>query len=164
MGTVESWPEPLIDHLRQGLGQLWEYRWPHLRAGYHWGRISFWRSLFFGVFLCEPRSSDMGKHFFFDCLSSTMIIFPTITPVKYHPNHATLPTVHLLTMHLLYIIVSDHAQKYIKVFRRVIKSIYTKTYLAHVFILSNWTKCCFRVLEQNPPSTLTHSTQPVFHP
>jgi len=27
MGTVESWPEPLIDHLRQGLGQPWEHRW-----------------------------------------------------------------------------------------------------------------------------------------
>jgi len=25
-GTAESWPEPLIDHPRQGLGQLWEHR------------------------------------------------------------------------------------------------------------------------------------------
>jgi len=27
MGTVESRPEPLIDHLRKGLGQLREHRW-----------------------------------------------------------------------------------------------------------------------------------------
>ena len=26
MGTVESWPEPLIDHLRQALSQPWEHR------------------------------------------------------------------------------------------------------------------------------------------
>ena len=26
MGTVESWPEPLIEHLRKGLGQPWEHR------------------------------------------------------------------------------------------------------------------------------------------
>ena len=26
MGTVESWPEPLIDHLRQALSQLQEHR------------------------------------------------------------------------------------------------------------------------------------------
>jgi len=26
MGTVESRPQPLIDHLRQGLGQPWEHR------------------------------------------------------------------------------------------------------------------------------------------
>jgi len=26
LGTVQSWPEPLTDHLRQGLGQLWEHR------------------------------------------------------------------------------------------------------------------------------------------
>jgi len=71
---------------------------PHLKADCHWGRISFWRSLLFGVSLCEPRSSDMSEHLFFDCLFSTMIIFPTITPVKVHPNRATLPTVNLLTV------------------------------------------------------------------
>jgi len=27
MGTVESWPEPLVDHLRQALSQAWEHRW-----------------------------------------------------------------------------------------------------------------------------------------
>ena len=26
MGTVESWPEPLIDQLKGALSQLWEYR------------------------------------------------------------------------------------------------------------------------------------------
>jgi len=65
---------------------------PHLRADYHWGRLSFWRSFLFGVFYCKSRFSDMGEHFFFDCLFSTTIIFPTIIPVKYHLNHATLPT------------------------------------------------------------------------
>ena len=107
MGTVQSWPEPLIDHLRQGLGQLWEHRWrqftyltgrPHLRADYHWGRIFFWRYLLFGVFHCKPRSLDISEHFFFASLFCTMIIFLTITPVKYHSNHATLSTQHLLTV------------------------------------------------------------------
>ena len=73
---------------------------PHLRADCHWGRISFWRSLLFGVFHCKPGSSDTGEHFFIDCLFSTTIIFPTITPVKYHSNRATLPTVHLLIVHI----------------------------------------------------------------
>lgn len=109
MGTVESWPEPLIDHLRQGLGQLWEHRWrqfqpsstpprPYLRADYDWGRISFWRSFLFEVFHSEPRSLDMDKHFFLDYFFSTVIVFPTITPVRYHPNCTTLPTVRLLTV------------------------------------------------------------------
>jgi len=64
---------------------------PHLRADCPWGRVSFWRLLLFGVFLCKPTSSDMGKHFFF----FTMIIFPTISPVKYHPNCFIFLTVQM---------------------------------------------------------------------
>ena len=71
---------------------------PHLMADCHWGRISFWVSLLFGVFHCKPRSLDISEHFFFDSLFCTMIIFLTITPVKYHSNHATLSTQNLLTV------------------------------------------------------------------
>ena len=73
MGTVESWPELLIEHLGKGHGQLWEHRWrqsplwpegvepgcttlrPHLRADCHWARISFWRSLPSDALPCKPR-------------------------------------------------------------------------------------------------------------
>ena len=71
---------------------------PHLRVDYLWGRISFWRSLFFQVSHCESRCLDTGEYFFLDCLFFTTIIFPTIAPVKYHPSCATLPIVHLLTV------------------------------------------------------------------
>lgn len=27
MGTVESWPKPLNDYVRKGVGQPWEHRW-----------------------------------------------------------------------------------------------------------------------------------------
>ena len=68
MGTVESWPEPLIDHLRWALSQLQGHRWtqfhlrdqkapplPHLRADSQGERISLWRSLLLELF-CEPRT------------------------------------------------------------------------------------------------------------
>lgn len=45
----------------------------------------------FGVFCHKPRFLDVGKLFFF----FTMIIFPAATPVKYHPNRATLLTVQI---------------------------------------------------------------------
>jgi len=79
--TVESQPEPLIDHLRQGLshgstGEGNSCVWPegvepgytslrpHLRAECLWGRISFWRFLLCGTFHCECKSMDMDEHFF----------------------------------------------------------------------------------------------------
>lgn len=74
MGPTESWPEPLIEHLRKGPSQHWEHRWrqfscgtrrggagctslrPYLRADCHGGRLSGWRSLPCGVF---PTSLDL---------------------------------------------------------------------------------------------------------
>jgi len=78
---------------------------PHLRAD--WGKDLFLEIAPFGVFYCEPRSLDTGEHFFFDCLFSTMILFPTVTPVKYHPHCTTLPNTQL---------VSQEGQKNKKVF------------------------------------------------
>jgi len=116
MGTVESRPEALVEHLGKGPGQLWEHRWRPFTCmagrGGAWlhpsqtpfkGRLPLGKDLFvelphFRVFHCDPKSLDTGEHFFFGCLFSTMIIFPTITLVKYHPNYAALPTVRLLTV------------------------------------------------------------------
>lgn len=85
MGTVETQPEPLIEHLRKGPGQPWEHWWrqsvcvtrrggggrhgctslkPLLRADCHWWRISGWRSIPCGVFPGKSRSSEMGEHSF----------------------------------------------------------------------------------------------------
>ena len=71
MGTVESQPEPLINHLRQALSQLQGHRWmqfhlsdqkpgstpprPHLRADSQGGRISLRRSFLLEPF-CKPRT------------------------------------------------------------------------------------------------------------
>ena len=73
MGTVESRPEPLIDHLKRVLSQPQGHRWmqfhlsdwagwslapppprPHLRADSQGGRISIWRLPVLEPF-CEPR-------------------------------------------------------------------------------------------------------------
>ena len=40
---------------------------PHLRADWHWGRISFLRSLFCEAFNCEPKSLDLGELSFSVC-------------------------------------------------------------------------------------------------
>lgn len=32
MGTAESWPDPLIEHLGKGPGQPWEHRWRQFRC------------------------------------------------------------------------------------------------------------------------------------
>jgi len=66
LGTAESRPEPLIDHLKQAASQLWEHRWrqptcvtrwvepgstsprPHLRADCHPERVSSWILLLMG--------------------------------------------------------------------------------------------------------------------
>jgi len=72
MGTVESWPEPLLEHPGKGLvspgstggdssavGQegvepgCTSLR-PHLKADCYWGRISGWRWLLNTAFPCKP--------------------------------------------------------------------------------------------------------------
>jgi len=73
MGTVESWPEPLIDHLGKGPGQpgsTGEGNSPvqpkgvepgctsprlHLGAVCQQGRVSSWRFLFGEAFSCKLR-------------------------------------------------------------------------------------------------------------
>ena len=76
MGTAESRPEPLIDHLRQALSHPQGHRWmqvhlsdwkgwslaprPPLRADSQGGRLSIWKSLPCGFLLW---AHDMGKFF-----------------------------------------------------------------------------------------------------
>ena len=100
MGTVESWPEPLIDHLGKEPGQPWEHSegnspvWlegvepgctslrSHLMADCHWGRMSGCRSHPCGVFPCKPRSSETGKHSFPVC--------PFAIPLQYYLSTALI--------------------------------------------------------------------------
>lgn len=73
MGTIESQPEPLIEHLGKGPSQPWEHKWklgstsprPHLK-----GWLPLGKDLWLGIsplwsFPCEPRSSETGEHFSF---------------------------------------------------------------------------------------------------
>lgn len=97
MGTVRLWCEPVIEQPVKRCGQFWEYRWkqftcvtrrggacctsirPHLWADCHSGRISFWTSLLCGIFLGEPRSSEMGEQSFsipFLYNPSSVVLFP----------------------------------------------------------------------------------------
>ena len=104
MGTVESQPEPLIEHLGKGPGQPWEHRWrqlavwpegvepghtclrPHLRAD-----CPKERSLVGGPALMEfslqHQSSETGEHFSFGmpfcwcwsiCYDSPVSPFPCV--------------------------------------------------------------------------------------
>ena len=105
MGTVESQPEPLIDHLRWALCLLWEHRWrqplwwegmepgcnsprPHLRADCHWGRFSFQ-----GLLLLEFFSVSLQHRWAFSLifLAVWSVDIDLTTPlcifVDYTPSH-----------------------------------------------------------------------------
>ena len=93
MGTVESQPEPLIDHLRGALSQLQGHRWtqfhlsdstpprPHLRADSQGGRISIWRSLLLEPFY-EPRTrvSSLFHYSFVNAIISLVLYLYTYLP------------------------------------------------------------------------------------
>ena len=78
MGTVESRPETLIDHLRQGLGQPWEHRWRQflvpalldlpLKGWLTLGKDLFLEFLLCGAFQYKLKSLDMGECSFSVCL------------------------------------------------------------------------------------------------
>ena len=106
MGTLESCPNPLIDHLRQTLNQPQEHKWrnspvwlegvepgttssrPHLRADCHWWRICFWQ-LFLLVFFSKPRTW-VSIFIYFWLSPSTVKIFLALQSVKCQPNHTAL--------------------------------------------------------------------------
>ena len=101
VGTAESWPEPLIEHLGKLSGRPWEHRWRQFiratRGGGAWlplsyplfkgslplGKDLFWRSLIGEVFPCKPRVLWYGWAIFFPaCIASLYCISPfIITPL-----------------------------------------------------------------------------------
>jgi len=101
MVTVESWPEPLIEHLGKGPGQPWEHRLrqcncgtergepactslrPHLRADCHWGRIFGWRSFPCGVSIVSLDLQRWVSTFSFVTpfyCTSLSVITPLLSP------------------------------------------------------------------------------------
>ena len=97
MGTVESWPEPLIDHLMWALSQLQGHRWtqfhlsdrnlrPHLRADSEGGRISLWRLSLLEPF-CELRTqiSSSFHYSFMNVLISLVLYLFTLRSVYMFP-------------------------------------------------------------------------------
>mgnify|MGYP001856566604 CR=1 FL=1 len=90
-GTVESRPEPLIDHLRwaesaagaqvNAISPEWPPR-PHLRADSQGGRISIWRSSLLEPF-CEPRIwvSSLFHYSFVNTVISLVLYLYTLQSV-----------------------------------------------------------------------------------
>ena len=119
MGTAESRPEPLIDHLRQALSQPHGHRWmqfhlsdwkgwslaprPHLRADSQERRLSIWKSLSLDSF-CEPRTwvSSLFHYFFVNVIISLVLCLVTlqsvyliaIHTVKYTPKGLRSQSLH----------------------------------------------------------------------
>jgi len=111
MGTAESQPEPLIDHLRQVLSQPQGHRWmqfhlsdrkgwshapplldprAHLRADSQGGQIFIWRSFLLEPFY-EPRAQVSSL---FHCFFVNMIISLVLYLYTYSPYNLYIPVCH----------------------------------------------------------------------
>jgi len=115
MGTVESRPEPLIDHLRQALSQLWEHRWRQFTCDWKgWSLAPFkgWLPLRKDLFLeialhgvsCEPTMPV--STFIYLIIFSNVVILLSLTSLYTYWSYNTT-SVFLLTLQQLYVAL-DH--------------------------------------------------------
>ena len=94
MGTAESQPEPLIEHL--GKGQLWEHRWRQFTCGTPFkGWLPLGKDLFLEI---PPLWSLFPWAYIFGygwavclCFHSTTILFPTVTVWHFMAEKKKIP-------------------------------------------------------------------------
>ena len=122
MGTVESWPEPLIDHLRQALSQPREHMWRQfscvMRRGEAWlhlsqtpfkGWLPLRKDLFLEIAPLEALPESLQCRWAFSlCLKlsfSNVIIFVALWSVD-----TNLPTPLCIFVDYIWAIGSTHGQ------------------------------------------------------